>query len=87
MNYYPIFLDFRGRPCLVVGGGEVATRKVAGLLSAEAKVTVISPKVTERIQRYADAAELRYLRRPYRQGDIKGYFLAYAGPGWVKSMA
>jgi len=81
MNYYPIFLDLRGRPCLVVGGGEVATGKIEELLKAEANVTVISPKVTQRIQRYADLGGLRHLPRPYRAGDIKGYFLAYAATG------
>ena len=54
MNYYPIFLELRGRPCLVVGGGEVATEKIEELLKAEANVTVISPNVTQCIQRYAD---------------------------------
>jgi precorrin-2 dehydrogenase / sirohydrochlorin ferrochelatase len=81
MNYYPIFLDLRGRPCLVVGGGEVATGKIEELLKAEANVTVISPKVTQCIQRYADLGGLRHLPRPYRAGDIKGYFLAYAATG------
>ncbi len=81
MNYYPIFLDLRGRPCLVVGGGDVAAGKIEGLLKAEANVTVISPKVTRRIQRYADLGGLRHLPRPYRAGDIKGYFLAYAATG------
>ena len=81
MNYYPIFLDLCGRPCLVVGGGEVATRKIEELLKAEADVTVISPKVTQCIQRYVDLGRLRHLPRPYRVGDIKGYFLAYAATG------
>lgn len=81
MNYYPIFLDLRGRPCLVVGGGEVATGKIEELLKAEANVTVISPKVTQCIQRYADLGGLQHLPRPYRAGDIKGYFLAYAATG------
>ena len=49
MNYYPLFLDLRGRPCLVVGGGRMATEKVEGLLGAEADVSVISPEVTDAI--------------------------------------
>lgn len=43
MEYLPIFLDVRGQPCLVVGGGEVAARKCATLLRAGAKVTVVAP--------------------------------------------
>lgn len=81
MNYYPIFLDLRGKPCLVVGGGEIATRKVEGLLGAAANVTVISPEASEMIQRHAQSNQLRYVRRPYQDRDLKGYFLAYAATG------
>jgi siroheme synthase-like protein len=81
MNCYPIFLDLIGRPSLVVGGGEIATRKVEVLLSAEARVTVISPEVTAIVQEYADAGELRHSKRPYREGDLEGYFLAVAVTG------
>ena len=81
MTYYPIFLDLRGRPCLVVGGGEIATRKIEGLLQAGASVTVVSPEVTEIIRDHADAGELRHIKRPYRHGDLGGYFLAYAATG------
>jgi precorrin-2 dehydrogenase/sirohydrochlorin ferrochelatase len=81
MSYYPIFLDLRGRSCLVVGGGEIATRKLEGLLQAGASVTVISPEVTEIIRDHADAGELRHIKRPYRHGDLGGYFLAYAATG------
>lgn len=81
MTYYPIFLDLRGRACLVVGGGEIATRKIEGLLQAGASVTVISPEVTEIIRDHADTGELRHIKRPYRHGDLGGYFLAYAAAG------
>jgi precorrin-2 dehydrogenase/sirohydrochlorin ferrochelatase len=81
MSYYPIFLDLRGKRCLVVGGGEIATRKIEGLLQAGASVTVISPEVTEIIRDHADAGELRHIKRPYRHGDLGGYFLAYAATG------
>lgn len=81
MTYYPIFLDLRGRPCLVVGGGEIATRRVEELLQAGARVTVISPEVTEIIRDHADTGELRHIKRPYRQGNLSGYFLVYAATG------
>ena len=81
MTYYPIFLDVRGRPCLVVGGGAIATRKVEGLLQAGASVTVMSPEVTEIIRNHADTGALRHIKRPYRQGNLSGYFLVYAATG------
>ncbi len=84
MNYYPIFLDLRGKPCLVVGGGEIGARKVAGLLNASAHVTVISPEAGDIIQRHAESNRLRYIKRPYQDGDLKGYFLAYAATGIVE---
>ena len=45
MTYYPIFLDLRGRPVLVVGAGKVALRKTRALVEAEAAVTVVAPAV------------------------------------------
>jgi precorrin-2 dehydrogenase/sirohydrochlorin ferrochelatase len=81
MEYYPMFLDLRGKPCLVVGGGKIGARKVEGLLSAAANVTVISPQASEMIQQHAESNRLRYVKRPYQDGDLKGYFLAYAATG------
>ena len=44
MKHFPVFLDLKGRSCLVVGGGAVAARKVDLLLKAGAKVTVVAPE-------------------------------------------
>ena len=46
-RYYPVFVNLQGKRCLVVGGGEVATRKVQGLLEAEARVVVVSPHLSQ----------------------------------------
>ncbi len=50
MDYLPIFLDIRNRNCLVVGGGEVAARKIALLLRAGARITVISPQLCAELE-------------------------------------
>ncbi len=78
MAYYPIFLDIRDAPCVVVGGGEVATRKVSGLLEAGASVTVISPQVTESLGEYVHNGLVRHLKRPFRSGDTVGASLVFA---------
>lgn len=84
MKYYPIFLYLRDRQCLVVGGGEVATRKVKSLLKAGARVMVISPEVTEAIQEWQSQGKLCHLARCYRRGDLRGFFMAYAATGIVE---
>ena len=72
---YPIVLDLTGRPCLVVGGGTVALRKVAGLVEAGARVTVVSPSLTPALLRLASGAPLRWRPREYAAGDAAGFTL------------
>ncbi|MFW5902153.1 MAG: precorrin-2 dehydrogenase/sirohydrochlorin ferrochelatase family protein [Thermodesulfobacteriota bacterium] len=75
MSYYPINLDIDGRKCLVVGGGGVATRKVQSLLSCGAQVTVISPAMSETLERLSGEQGLTLIRRPYQSTDLEGHFL------------
>jgi precorrin-2 dehydrogenase/sirohydrochlorin ferrochelatase len=71
---YPIFLDLSGRRCVVVGGGEVASRKARKLLQARAEVVVISPEVRSELESVATEVH----RRPYGEGDLEGAYLAFA---------
>ena len=73
---YPVMLDLVGRPCLVVGGGAVAERKVERLVEAGARVTVVSPSLTQRLLRLATDARLRWRPREYVPGDVDGFVLA-----------
>ncbi|MCK5480251.1 MAG: bifunctional precorrin-2 dehydrogenase/sirohydrochlorin ferrochelatase, partial [Gammaproteobacteria bacterium] len=75
MSYYPVCLDLDGRPCVVVGGGKVAERKVKGLLACHAQVKVISPELTEELSRMHAEGMLEWLARPYRKGDLAHTFL------------
>ena len=70
--YYPVFLDLRDRPVVVIGGGRVAARKVAGLVEAGARVRVIAPQVAALLRAQ------RIERRRYRPGDLRGAVLAFA---------
>ncbi|MEE4607637.1 MAG: bifunctional precorrin-2 dehydrogenase/sirohydrochlorin ferrochelatase [Desulfobacteraceae bacterium] len=75
---YPILLDVRGRPCLVVGGGRVAERKVQGLLTAAAAVTVVSPAATATLAQLASARGIVWHPRAYRSADLDGMRLVIA---------
>jgi siroheme synthase-like protein len=74
---YPIVLRLEGQPCLVIGGGTVAHRKIRGLVEAGADVTVIAPEVTAGITDLGVAI----LPRRYLHGDLAGYRIAVAATG------
>jgi siroheme synthase-like protein len=78
MGYLPIFMNLDGRRCVVVGGGEVAERRVAALLEAGARVCVISPKLTAELQRLASTNAVEHLAREWKPGDLKDCLLAFA---------
>ena len=79
MRYYPVFLDIAGKPVVVVGGGEVAARKVDVLLDCSAQVTVVSPELHPELRALADAGRIRHIAREYQRGDMKGYTIAVVG--------
>ncbi len=81
MAYYPIMLELAGRSCLVIGGGSVAERKIEGLLTAGAVVTVISPVLTARLEQWARGGQIRHIKRIYQPGDLAGTQLAFAASG------
>ncbi len=75
---YPAMLDIANRPCLVVGGGKVAERKIRSLLDAHASVTVVSPQITDVIRSWRDKGQLSLFLRNYQQGDADGAVLVFA---------
>jgi len=78
MGYIPIFFDVTGRPCIVIGGGEVAARKVESLIEAGARVTVVSPRLSPSLQAAVARGLVTHIARDYAPGDIKGCVLVYA---------
>lgn len=76
--YYPISLDLSGKRCVVIGGGQVALRKVKALLECGAGVKVVSPAPCFELEQLAEKREIVLLRREYRSGDLKGASVAIA---------
>jgi len=75
---YLVNLALEGRAAVVVGGGEVAGRKVQDLLAAKAQVTVIAPRLCDGIVALADERLVVAHGRSYRTGDLAGAFVAIA---------
>lgn len=73
---YPVGLRLAGRRVVVVGGGQVAQRRLPPLVAAGADVVLVSPSATASVEAMADAGELRWERRPYRPGDLEGAWYA-----------
>ena len=78
MKHFPIFLDLKDRPCIVVGGGKVATRKVTNLLTANAKVIVISPHTSDDLQQLHATGKITLLNRDFEDADTAVAFLIVA---------
>jgi siroheme synthase-like protein len=76
--YYPVALDLRDRLCLVVGGGPVAEAKVEGLLAAGARVTVVSPELTESLTAWAIDGRIIHRPHRYRPDDLDGQQLVFS---------
>jgi len=77
-NYYPVMLDVRGRPAIVVGGDRVAAAKAAALYTSGARVTVIAPDFCGelRVQGQQGWVTLRW--KAYERGDLAGAFVVIA---------
>ncbi|MGE5049228.1 MAG: bifunctional precorrin-2 dehydrogenase/sirohydrochlorin ferrochelatase [Deltaproteobacteria bacterium] len=71
---FPAFLLLTGRPALLVGGGSVAAGKLAALLEAGARVTVVAPEVLPGLEQ----SGVRVVRRPFQPGDLDGCWFAVA---------
>ena len=80
-TYFPVFLDVRRKKCVVIGGGQVAFRKVRTLLDCGASVTVISPVLHPDLSELANKKSIQVIRRSYKSGDLKGAFIVIAATG------
>ncbi|MFD0269506.1 uroporphyrinogen-III C-methyltransferase [Streptomyces sp. NPDC127106] len=73
---YPVGLRLAGRRVVVIGGGQVAQRRLPALLAAGADVVLVSPSATPSVDAMAETGEIRWERRRYRDGDLAGAWYA-----------
>lgn len=76
--YYPIFLDITKKPCLVVGGGRVAERKVSVLLKFNGIIRLVSPQISNTLKRYGDKGRIHISLKEYGEEDLDGVALVFA---------
>ena len=77
-KYYPVFLNMQGQLCVVIGGGEIAERKVQALLEAGSVVTLIAPECTDGLVAMTSDSSVTWHQRTYESGDLEGAFIAIA---------
>ncbi len=93
MRYFPVFFDLRGQKVLVVGGGEIALRKVSLLERTGAAITVVSPDAVPELVERSGAAALRLVAREFEAADLDGVRLVIAATGrrsvnrWIANLS
>jgi precorrin-2 dehydrogenase / sirohydrochlorin ferrochelatase len=78
MDYYPIQLNLKGKQVIIIGGGKVAQRKLAGLLDTGAQITIVSPEITDTIREYCQSGKVIWKQKSFTQDDLEGMFLVIA---------
>ena len=75
MSFFPAFVNLENKKVLVVGGGKIAGDKISHLLDFTRDITIISPKIDDRVKQMIDENSLVYLPRKYKKDDIKNFFI------------
>lgn len=77
LPHLPLFLDVRGRSCLVIGGGTMAESKTLFLQRSGADVTLIAPRLTPALGALHGTGHLTWQRRPYRRSDLDSTMIVF----------
>jgi len=78
MKYFPVFLDGSKINAMVVGGGDVAARKIELLLKTTKNITIMAATVTEGVERLITDNQLNWLKHNYQAGLLQGITLVIA---------
>jgi len=78
MAVFPMYVDLKDKECLVVGGGEVAARKIELLLRFEARITVVAPEICPSVSELVNEGGIKYVQDRYSTKRLEGIFLVVA---------
>ncbi len=78
MSHFPVFMDLRDKPVLVVGGGKVAARKVRALLKAEAAITVVAPELDKSLQAAHASGQVEWQKQSFDESQLANAWLVFA---------
>lgn len=78
MEYFPVFLDLKNRLCLLVGGGDIATRKGRLLSKAGARLRVVAPEISSELRELVALHHGELHEREYQTGDLDDCVIAIA---------
>ena len=78
MQALPIFFNIKNRHCVVIGGGDVAMRKVSMLLKASAAITLYSPEICHELQDLVDAKKIRFVAERFAPNQLQGACMVIA---------
>ncbi len=75
MSYFPAFVNLTNKKIVVIGGGKIAGDKICHLLDFTKDITIISPRIDQRVKDFIDHNSLKYISREYKSGDIDGFYI------------
>ncbi|MBN2402878.1 MAG: bifunctional precorrin-2 dehydrogenase/sirohydrochlorin ferrochelatase [Spirochaetes bacterium] len=83
MKLYPVFANLKNRLVVIVGGGEVAYRKLNDLLDSGAKIKIIALEIDKNIEdkQKNNSDSIEILKREYKSGDLQDAYIAFAATG------
>jgi siroheme synthase-like protein len=72
---FPIFIDLSNKKIVIIGGGNIATRRVETLVNFGAKITVIAPKISQRIRELFMQGKITVILKEYEKSDLLNAFI------------
>jgi len=78
MKFYPVCINIQNKKIVIIGGGKVAERKIKGLLPYNAKIILVSPDLTNYLEKLVKEKRIKYINKKYSIKVIKNAFLVFA---------